>query len=239
MFSRSSLIKIFGLIVIAWFATALPYSWYSPLIALVLLVLLALPLIANTEKSERKKTFFVWIVLSLIAWCFEILSITTGFPYGWFTYGQNLGLLLFDIVPLALPFTWPILVISAWSFFQKPTLVTIPIATLLLLTFDFVLDPVAVATGMWNYAAGGWYYGVPWTNFFGWMLSGSIAFIFLYFIKLRVRKPASKSFLYHAVFWTGCCLWLQLWLPFAIGIVLCVYSAKTSLNQSHINNPSN
>jgi putative membrane protein len=39
---------------------------------------------------------------------------------------------------------------------------------------DLVLDQAAVALGFWSYADGS-YYGVPWLNYAGWVLSGTVA----------------------------------------------------------------
>jgi putative membrane protein len=39
------------------------------------------------------------------------------------------------------------------------------------------LDPGAVAVGFWAYADGGVYYGVPLSNFAGWVLSGTVALV--------------------------------------------------------------
>jgi Predicted membrane protein len=43
-----------------------------------------------------------------------------------------------------------------------------------------VLDPAAVSLGIWSYSKG-FYYGVPWSNFAGWILSGSVALMLLEF----------------------------------------------------------
>jgi putative membrane protein len=43
------------------------------------------------------------------------------------------------------------------------------------LAIDLVLDPGAVAIGFWAYLDGGVYYGVPASNYAGWVLSGTVA----------------------------------------------------------------
>ena len=45
------------------------------------------------------------------------------------------------------------------------------LALILLVSFDLVLDPGAVHMGLWRFLESSLYYGVPWTNFFGWVLT--------------------------------------------------------------------
>jgi len=41
-----------------------------------------------------------------------------------------------------------------------------------------VLDPGAVLLGFWSFDAGGRYYNIPWSNFLGRLVSGSVGMIF-------------------------------------------------------------
>lgn len=50
---------------------------------------------------------------------------------------------------------------------------------LLVLTFDLVLDPVAVKEVFWTWTAGGPWFGVPLDNFFGWFMVAT-SFSFMY-----------------------------------------------------------
>ena len=49
---------------------------------------------------------------------------------------------------------------------------------MLLVVFDLVLDR-AVKLGFWRYDGGGEFYGVPFTNFVGWLISGAVAAVVL------------------------------------------------------------
>jgi putative membrane protein len=55
------------------------------------------------------------------------------------------------------------------------TAVRLPVVVAAVVGMDLALDPAAVSLGFWGYAAGGWYYGVPWTNYAGWVLSAVVA----------------------------------------------------------------
>jgi putative membrane protein len=122
-----------------------------------------------------------------------------------------------------LPFSFVPLVIGTMYLAQKQTttLKKILVSALLLLTVDFMLDPAAVALGLWIWDSPGTYYGIPLANFAGWIFSGIIASsIFLAYKLPPLKKESSYSLYLIISFWTGACLWMQLWIPLAIGLIL-------------------
>ena len=107
----------------------------------------------------------------------ELSAILTGFPYGHFDYSDHLGFRIFGLVPWTMAFAWTPLILGAYAvaanlFVSKVARV---IATSVIVTlFDVVLDPGAVMFGFRRYEGGGWFYGVPISNFAGWVASGLI-----------------------------------------------------------------
>jgi putative membrane protein len=55
----------------------------------------------------------------------------------------------------------------------------LPATILAVLAMDVVLDPGAVALGFWTYLAGGAFYGVPLSNYLGWVLSATVTVLVL------------------------------------------------------------
>jgi putative membrane protein len=160
------------------------------------------------------------VVLGLYALCIETLAVKTGVPYGRFSYGAKIGTLLFDAVPWTVFFTWTPLVLLSLSRTRNVFL-----AGLVLVAIDLVLDPGAVAQGFWRYEAGGLYYAVPFSNFAGWLLTGTVGVA----LALRLLKgtewkdaPATlaTSGLLSVIFWTSVCLWMGLWIPAGVGVLL-------------------
>ena len=116
-------------------------------------------------------------ILAGVALLIETLAIITGFPYGHFDYSGHLGFKLFGVVPWTVAFAWPPLMLGAYSAAANLTARVawrLLIATLLMVAFDLVLDPGAVYLGFWRYADAGWFYGVPVSNFAGWMVTSLI-----------------------------------------------------------------
>jgi isopentenyl-diphosphate delta-isomerase len=100
------------------------------------------------------------------------------------------------------------------------------VAAVVLTVFDLVLDPGAVRLGFWQYEGGGVYYGVPVSNFLGWLVSGSIGAMlmeaFLYFRKplLPVPVQLASSAVAIVYFWTCIALFGGMWAAMIIGIAV-------------------
>ena len=149
----------------------------------------------------------------------------TGFPYGAFSYGDALGPRAFGLVPYLLPVSYVPLVIGAVAATWTPRSVPVRVAisALLLVLLDGVLDPGAVALGFWEYEAAGAYYGVPLSNFAGWLLSGAVSAALLLYLG-RWRDPPPPGALDGAIlalaFWTGTALFAGLIPPMVLGAAL-------------------
>ncbi len=96
----------------------------------------------------------------------------------------------------------------------------------MLVAIDAVLDPGAVRLGFWEYAGGGFYYGVPISNFFGWLLSGALAAGILLVVG-RARSVPPPGMVDSAVlavaFWVGVAVFTELVLPGVVGAALLVF----------------
>ncbi len=159
----------------------------------------------------------------------ETFAIQTGLPYGEFSYGDKIGTKFFGVVPWTVPFSWPPLVLGAMALVRH----LVPkhrlwAATLVLLAFDLVLDPGAVDQKFWSYRAGGLYYGVPFSNFCGWILSGWIgALIFCGITRNEpIPVPLISSVTLVLAFWTSVCIFATphiLWIPAIVGFALLIW----------------
>jgi len=87
-------------------------------------------------------------------------------------------------IPAALPLFFLPLVLNAYLLCllvvgetARRAVFRVPLVAAAVVGMDLVLDPGAVAVGFWTYAAGGAYYGVPLSNYAGWVLSAAIAVV--------------------------------------------------------------
>jgi bisanhydrobacterioruberin hydratase len=176
-----------------------------------------------------RQAAFSLLALSAFGYATEAIGVSTGLPYGTFYYGNALGEKALGLVPYLLPVSYAPLVIGAvaasWSASLEPRrrLLWVLRSTLLLTLIDGVLDPGAVVLGFWVWADGGAYYGVPASNYAGWILSGTLAAALL-LTAGRWRTAPLPGLLDSAVlalaFWTGVAGFSGLIVPTLLGVAL-------------------
>ena len=168
-------------------------------------------------------------VLGIYALAIEASAILTGFPYGHFGYSDLLGFRMFGLVPWTVAFAWTPLILGAYAVATNLVASRIArvIATTLILTlFDVVLDPGAVLLGFWQYEGGGWFYGVPMSNFAGWLVSGLIGSVVLeclvaYFKPLLpTPMQLAVSVVFIVFFWAMIATFGGLEIPGLIGVAV-------------------
>jgi putative membrane protein len=174
-----------------------------------------------------RATFSV-LALSAFAYAIESVGVATGFPYGRFFYGDALGPKVMGLVPFLLPLSYAPLVIGAvaatWGGASR--LLHVLKAALILVWMDAVLDPGAAALGFWTWPEGGVYYGVPTSNYAGWLLSGTLAAALLLATGRwsETPKPALlDSAAISTAFWTAVAAFSGLPIPALLGAALFMF----------------
>ncbi|MFA7284286.1 MAG: carotenoid biosynthesis protein [Candidatus Absconditabacterales bacterium] len=160
----------------AFFPVHFGFSAQNQLIGMLLTMAFGLSCFIPFVNDLGKRGLLVIVIVGLFGYGIESLGVLTCFPYGCFAYSDQLGPKIAGIVPWMLLFTWPPLVIGVWSRLQSRIsgYMLWLYGGLLLVAVDLILDPLAVLMGLRVYPEGGMRFGVPWTNFAGWLLSGTI-----------------------------------------------------------------
>ena len=141
-------------------------------------LLIALPaFIALVRQLGAARGTVALVAVALFGYLIEGFGVATHLPYGEFYYGEPLGPRMFDLVPYLLPLSYVPLVIGAVAMVAGAGTIArrIILGGLALVVIDGVLDPGAVSLGFWIWPDGGPYYGVPLSNYVGWLISGLIA----------------------------------------------------------------
>jgi len=152
---------------------------------------LAFFLVAGTRDLGRARAlgFLLWGFL--VALGAELLSTRVGVPFGFYHYtGETAGAELFlSNVPFFSPLSFPFLAYASfclarralgpgWAGSRAGRLRLVALSGALMTLLDVVIDPLAVRGGRWFlghiffYPEGGIYFGVPLSNFAGWLLVG-------------------------------------------------------------------
>ena len=214
----------------AYFATRFPDVPGASAGSYVSTFLIALPsLVALFRYLGARRATLSLLALAAFGYTIETIGTTTGLPYGPFYYGDALGGKALGIVPYLLPVSYVPLVIGAFATAWNVGLdlnfrFDLVLRTAVLLTLiDGVLDPGAAALGFWFWPEGGVYYGVPLSNYAGWLLSGALASAVL----LAVGRPrgapppgAVDSVILALSFWIGVAVFSGLLVPALLGAAL-------------------
>jgi putative membrane protein len=159
---------------------------FNPWLIIFGTLVMRLPLVAGLAPLADRRAAAGLLLLTAYSYGIEYVGVLTGFPYGNFEYGVELGPMLLDTVPLGLPVFFFPLVVNAYLLcllllgpHTERALVRLPAVIAVVLLMDLVLDPGAVALTFWQYDPAGAYYGVPWSNYAGWVLSATVAVVTL------------------------------------------------------------
>lgn len=117
----------------------------------------------------------------------ELLGTSTGFPFGHYRYLSGLGYKIAGLVPFTIPLSWFYLGFSAYVIALAGLqtraipqalkyLGAIAFGSLLLTSWDFVLDPAMSQTSLpfWVWEQPGAFFGMPYQNFAGWFGTGVV-----------------------------------------------------------------
>ena len=117
----------------------------------------------------------------------ELLGTSTGFPFGHYRYLSGLGYKIAGLVPFTIPLSWFYLGFSTYILARAglggqniPNWLkgvgSIIIGSILLTSWDFVLDPAMSQTALpfWIWDQPGAFFGMPYQNFVGWLGTGAL-----------------------------------------------------------------
>lgn len=108
----------------------------------------------------------VFGIIFLIGFLSELIGVHSGLIFGNYYYQNNLGFKLFE-VPIVIGINWAILSIGAWNlsdFFSQNKLNRIIIGSILMVIFDFIMEPAAIHLNFWQWKS----VHVPLLNYFSW-----------------------------------------------------------------------
>ncbi|MPQ97698.1 carotenoid biosynthesis protein [Modestobacter sp. I12A-02628] len=151
---------------------------------------------AGVSRGPRTALGLLGLV-AVVAVAFEAVGLATGYPYGTYTYSDQLGPTLAGVpflVPLAwLMMAWPSWVLAARLARRRPARVLV--AAYVFAGWDVLLDPQMVDAGYWTWAHPSpglpGIDTVPLTNLAGWLLAGIVLMGLLDVLVDRTREPGS------------------------------------------------
>ena len=162
---------------------------------------------------------------ALISLGMEALGAGTGLLFGTYSYTDKLGGKLFGLVPWLIPVAWCSVLYPAWHLpLGKSTwLSRIVLPALAVTAWDLSLDPRMVQDSFWVWPDGGFYFGIPLSNYVGWFVTAALVYLVWHWVDGAtpaqiLRHPSKRITLLptlayiavwlgesvaNAVFWAG------------------------------------
>jgi putative membrane protein len=125
-----------------------------------------------------------WSIFTyLFTFIFELFGVKTGYIFGNYSYGDVLIPQIWE-TPLIIGFNWVLVILGSIKIskriINKPVFIILA-APVFAVLFDFILEPVAVKLGYWNWENG----IIPLQNYLAWYV---ISFLFTsYFVILKIK----------------------------------------------------
>lgn len=185
------------------------YAGRVPNLLIVVLHVLppALFALIHGARIYRMRGILVFTALCLgMATFFESVSLRTGFPFGHYWFTNLMGPKLFDL-PILLVLAYVGMGYLSWVVavaildcqnapLSGKNVVCLPLlASFVMTAWDFSMDPVwADIDHAWVWRDGGSYYGVPVSNFAGWILTAYVFYqLFALYVRYRVSVPSPRG----------------------------------------------
>ena len=202
----SKFIIIYYSVGLAGFLIPFARPYFEALIPLSVIINLFLILLFH--KPFDRNHIVVFSVVVLFTFAVEAIGTNTGLLFGSYLYGPSLGLTFFN-TPLLIGVNWLVLAYGATSIVRMAPVLKnwVPFsAAALMVVFDFIMEPVAMKTGMWVWS----YNEVPLQNYAMWFFVAVIVVgVFELFSIKTVRPLAARLFWVQAIFF----LLLHIFLP--------------------------
>lgn len=174
---------------------------FNRLVAVSVVVQAVAVLLVMLEAWGWRRTLLTGIAIGILSWAIEFLGSSTGLPFGAYHYTETLQP-QFRGVPLVIPLAWLMMLPPAWAVAQTlvgrhPFWRFIVVSALAFTAWDLFLDPQMVSWGYWEWETPIGYFGIPWSNYAGWLLVSA-------FLTLAVRPlpvPVEPLLVIYTITW--------------------------------------
>jgi putative membrane protein len=198
-----SLVALLALYAFTRILQILPFSTPStPIVALEILSALSFAFIHGAQHYRRRGILIFAAICLVIGNIVENIGVLTGFPYGHYEFLPLMGPQLIR-VPILLGLAYIGMAYASWTLArlilgataaqpEGAQLFTLPLLAAVVMTaWDFAQDPVwSTILHAWRWRDGGIWFGVPLTNYAGWLLTVFlIYFAFAQFLRRSAATP--------------------------------------------------
>ncbi len=225
---------------------AMSFSFFSQ----ALIILGFLVLAYECQKSLGFRWLRYFAAAYLISITMELASTTYGIPFGKYAYTPLLGLKILDHVPFLIPLSWFFMAVPSFSLAElilgsnKNRWLKVTLASLLLVTWDFTLDPaMSKLTPFWVWEEPGpLILNVPIKNLAGWFLTGLLISAALELLKFKTPKKwidnsfPLKFYAANLLLPVGLAIAGQIWLALTATLLVFIFCTGLAFGTGGVSN---
>lgn len=205
--ARFGLVPILALYLLGRIIEVLPFITPSThIVALEILSAFAFAVVHGTQNYRLRGILVFTAICLVIGNILENIGVSTGFPYGHYVFLELMGPKILH-VPILLGPAYIGMAYVSWTLARLilgatrpdlagPQIVSVPLlASFIMTTWDFAQDPVwSTLLHAWRWFDGGIWFGVPLTNYGGWLLTVFLIYIaFAFYLRRSVPVRAARS----------------------------------------------
>jgi len=148
-------------------------------------MLAAAVLLMYYHEPKNRKSWLVFSGIVLFGFVVELIGVNTQLLFGFYKYGESLGPKLWN-TPLVIGFNWLVLVycISALAKPIRDSWYFPIIGASCMVIFDWIMEPVAIATDMWTWA----FDSIPHKNYIDWLLVSGFLFLIIRILRVEINN---------------------------------------------------
>ena len=160
----------------------------TPYTLLISVVIVSMKLL----RLDSLKVFYWGLVTFLITYLTEVIGVKTGLIFGEYSYGNVLGIKLFD-VPIIIGLNWVFVILGLINLFQKFKTnnffkgLYVGIGAV---AFDFILEPVAISLTYWSWDD----IQIPLQNYIAWFVLAYVFYLLFAYFKIELRTTISRNY---------------------------------------------
>ncbi|MDQ7028941.1 MAG: carotenoid biosynthesis protein [Ardenticatenia bacterium] len=178
-----------------------PLPFFFVLLPLSTLAFFAFSLThAGLTLGWPRAVLFLAVTL-LISSVLEGVGVATGLVYGAYAYTDRLGPKVLGLVPIYVPLAWFMMGYAAYALVARAAAAlglspgwradvwVALVGALAMTAWDLTMDPLMVSGGHWVWHTPGDYFGIPPSNYAGWMVTTFTIYLTYLRLATRIRAP--------------------------------------------------
>ncbi|MEI8112872.1 MAG: carotenoid biosynthesis protein [Bacteroidia bacterium] len=182
--------KVVKIIIVVWYLVGIAGFLIHPLRPLFQQLtpfgmLMAAVLLLYFQEPKSLKNWIFFAAIALTGFIAELIGVNTQRLFGAYTYGDTLGIKLWN-TPLTIGLNWLVLIccIASLSKNIRDHWYFPLIGAATMVAFDWIMEPVAIATGMWSWAND----QIPLKNYTDWFLISGFIFLMIRILKFELNN---------------------------------------------------